>query len=165
MNIFLLDERPETAAILHCDKHVVKMPLETAQLLCTAHHVIDEPQVESGLYKPTHVNHPCAVWVRESKCNYLWTFRLFRALSLEYQFRYGKVHKSWDTLECMLRHPPVGLTNTGMTPFALCMPDEYKQTDPVQSYVDYYVAEKQDILEYTKRHAPPWAPITFIEDY
>ena len=64
MNIFVLDNDPFKAAEYQCDKHVVKMVLETAQLLCSAH--------ETAPYKRTHYNHPCAIWTRSSLSNYMW---------------------------------------------------------------------------------------------
>ena len=160
MNIFVLDERPEISPTLMGDRHVMKMTLEYAQLLCTAHRVIDKPKVENGMYKATHINHPCARWVRKSRCNYLYLYRMFRACALEYTYRFGSNHKSWEQLSEMLKHPPVKLTKTGMTPFALCMPAQYKQDDAVAAYLDYYRNEKEHLLQYTKRVAPPWAPIT-----
>ena len=69
MNIFYLDKNPDLSAQLHCDKHVVKMILEYAQMLSTAHRVLDNSQ---DVYKIAHKNHPCTIWVRENKSNYKW---------------------------------------------------------------------------------------------
>ena len=65
MNIFMLHQEPQIAAQYHCDKHVVKMILESAQLLCTA---LNEAGVPMP-YRVTHKNHPCSIWVRESRAN------------------------------------------------------------------------------------------------
>ena len=82
MNIFYLDEDPVLAAQMHCDKHVVKMILESAQLLSTAHLLIDGDELadERGLYKATHKNHPSSKWVRDSSENYEWLWNLFDQL-------------------------------------------------------------------------------------
>ena len=159
MNIFALDDLPRSAARFHCDSHVVKMPLETAQLLCTAHHVLDGPDIgldKSMLYKPTHINHPCAVWLRESMGNYIWTYTLFQELSNEYKFRYGKTHKSYRDLHGLLAHIPENIPQTARTPFALAMPDEFHMDRPVDSYREYYRLGKQHLHAWTKRDRPEW---------
>jgi hypothetical protein len=104
MNIFYLDPNPQVAARYHVDKHVVKMVLESAQLLSAAHFVLDKNN--EGMYKPTHINHPCSKWTRESKANYLWLYQLFKELSHEYTFRYGKVHKTYTKMHYILNRPP-----------------------------------------------------------
>ena len=152
MNIFVLSTATRECARMHVDKHVVKMPLETAQLLSTAHQILDGEN--DLLYRATHVNHPCSIWVRESKSNYIWLYMLFRDLSKEYKHRYGKIHLSWRKLEKWLRFPPKNIPDIGMTPFALAMPDYCKCDDPVQSYRNYYLAEKQHIHSWTNREVP-----------
>ena len=94
MNIFYLDKDPVIAAQMHCDKHVVKMILESAQLMSTAHRFLDGDRYadKNGLYKLTHKNHPTAIWVRKSKENYMWTWNLLDALLQEYTKRYNKHH-------------------------------------------------------------------------
>ena len=94
MNIFVTDICPKQSAINLCDKHVVKMTLESAQMLCTAQHLMASNPSDL-LYKPTHENHPCNVWTRLSSCNYHWLFKHFQHLATEYTFRFGKVHASW----------------------------------------------------------------------
>ena len=96
MNIFYLDRDPVVAAKMHCDKHVVKMILESAQMLSTAHRVLDGDEYadERGLYKMAHKNHPSTIWVRTSTDNYMWLNRLFGALCKEYTYRYNKQHSS-----------------------------------------------------------------------
>ena len=105
MNIFVLDKNPRDAARMHCDKHVPKMILETAQMLSTAHHVYDTPQAPL-VYKKAHLNHPCTIWVRESVDNYSWAFELFRELNNEFVRRRGKKHLSWVKLKEHLSHTP-----------------------------------------------------------
>lgn len=141
MNIFYLNRCPEVAAEMQCDKHVVKMIVETAQLLSTAHY---ELTGESPAYKPTHKNHPSAVWVRSNVLSYLWTWRHLRALGCEYERRYGKVHKTIAEHLDALREAPAPLYDNylairdGFTPPPQCMPDECKRDDTVLAYLTYY---------------------------
>jgi len=137
MNIFYLDECPVEAAKLQCDKHVVKMILETAQLLSTAHAELDG---ESPAYKPTHKNHPSAVWVRSSASAYRWTVDHLWALGSEYQRRYGRVHKTIAEHFVSLYALPVALQgdSTPFTPPPQCMPDECKHPHTVIAYLEYY---------------------------
>lgn len=154
MNIFVLDTSPHKAALFHCDKHVVKMVLETAQLLSTVKHGLwlDAP------YRATHANHPCTVWVRQSRENYNWAWNLGYALGMEYTHRYGKTHKSWLLFaEGKLDLPDdVEFPMSGLTSFSLAMPDEYKDDDPVVAYRRYYVGEKSHLFNYTSRDVPEW---------
>ena len=153
MNIFLLSDDPEIAARSQVDKHVVKMVLESAQLLSTCHRVL-ESEWANKVYKKTHVNHPCSIWARETSANYEWLFKHFLFLLDEYTFRYKKVHKCADYVEILKNNPvPEGeLTN-----FALAMPEKYKVECPVQSYINYYVAEKYPLFKWTNRKNPEWA--------
>ena len=132
MNIFILDRDPAVAARYHCDKHVSKMILESAQMLST---------VLGGPYKKTHQNHPCTVWVGESQANAEWLMSLAWYLNREWRSRYGhdKNHKSWDVIRTMDDQDLVGsLPSMGLTPFAQAMPEQFKRNDPVASYRDYY---------------------------
>lgn len=152
MNIFVLDKDPIKAAQLQCDKHVVKMILETAQLLCSIYPEGTAP------YKRTHYNHPCAKWTRESWANYYWLYNHGIALCNEYTYRYNKIHKSMDIIiwcwhnikfdmfDRVKEHDP--------TSFVKCMPDQYKVDDVVQSYQNYYKNEKASIAKWTKRPIP-----------
>lgn len=154
MNLFILDTDPIDAAQMQCDKHVVKMPLETAQMLCTVHRMYghDNP----ALYKPTHARHPCTLWIAESETNYHWANHHFSALAFEYTYRYGRRHKSYETLWPILLEPPAGMPDIGLTPFAQAMPDAYKHPDPVVAYRAYYQNAKAELLQYTKRARPVW---------
>ena len=135
MNIFYLDKRPDDAAEMHCDKHCVKMILENAQMLSTAHRVLDEDDVHPDLYKIAHKNHPSTIWTRSSKQHYDWLFRLFRMLSAEYSLRYSrddfKVHKTWDKLGKILEIAPKNIEDNGWTDPPQCMPDHCKDVDVV----------------------------------
>ena len=152
MNIFILDENPVRAARMQCDRHVVKMTLETAQMLST---VINELGGQSP-YKTAHVNHPCSVWARQSVENFRWLYRHGMALSLEYTKRYGKIHKSEAVIRQSLDAlPTVSMTPGERTPFPLCMPDKYKSDDAVESYRRFYIGEKSRFAQWNKTTAPP----------
>lgn len=157
MNIFFLDYQPDIAAKYHVDKHVVKMILETSQLLSTAHHILDPDENHILLYKPTHVNHPSAKWVRESSGNYLWAWSLLQCLCKEYTRRYGKYHKCDTTgLVNELLNPPKNIPVGGMTPVKLAMPDEYKTDNPVEAYRNYYKGAKSHMFSWKTREVPEW---------
>ena len=161
MNIFALDKYPNEAAKMHCDKHVVKMILESAQILSTANHLLADHKYEANklakLYKPTHAKHPSVKWTCENTANYSWLVQLYHWLGEEYHYRYGKRHKSMD-LYPYLQAPPLRMDIEHQhTPFALAMPDQYKYfDDPVDSYRMYYAVEKKPILTYKKRRKPRW---------
>lgn len=149
MNIFALDSCPIKAAQYQCDKHVVKMVLETAQLLSTAHHVHQSPHRES-VYAMTHHNHPSAVWARQSNANYAWLLRHFVALLREYTRRYGKNHACTRLVVPLANNPcPTG----PLTPVSPAMPDHIKPVELtwdscVDAYRRYYREHKADLLSY-----------------
>ena len=142
MNIFYLDKCPHKAAELQYNKHVVKMILESAQMLCTAHHVHGNP--DDVPYKQAHLNHPSTIWARENASNYEWLFHHFCALSKEYKKRYGKNHLSYTKCFHPLSLVPKGIDGTwhGITKMPQCMPDEYKDECSIQAYWNYYIGEK-----------------------
>lgn len=159
MNIFFLSLNPREAARLHCDKHVVKMIIETAQLLYSAHWVLNPEGLNETAYKLAHKNHPCAIWVRRSTTNYMWLASLGWWLCKEYQYRYGdhKVHKTEAHIVWLLNHLPALIHDGEFTSPALAMPDEYKREDLVDSYQLYYIESKfkqRQILNYTRRSWP-----------
>jgi hypothetical protein len=153
MNIFFLDTDTRKIAEYHCDKHVVKMILETAQLLCGVHHSSESRYIIP--YKLSHKNHPCSIWARNSLSNYLYLCELGLDLCKEYTYRYGKRHKSQDVIEWCLVHKP-NILDIGFTEPAKAMPDEYKVNDAVQSYRNYYNGAKADFAKWTKREMPEW---------
>jgi len=157
MNIFVLDKDPKIAAQMHCDKHVPKMILETAQMLSTAHHVYNSPQAPL-VYKKAHLNHPCTIWVRESIQNYDWTWKLFHHLNFQFVLRRNKEHESWKKLSSILGVTPDGMPNKGLTPFAQAMPDEYKREDAVEAYRAYYMGAKATFAkwEWPTAQTPFW---------
>ena len=152
MNIFILDEDIETCARYHCDQHVVKMILESTQMLCTT---MNKRGVKTS-YKPTHENHPCVLWLDQSYANFLWLKSLALALNAEYRFRYGR-DKDHASVRVIRELEPYTYCDTGLTPFAQVMPDIYKtDLNPVLAYRAFYVGEKLSFAKWTKRPAPPW---------
>ena len=145
MNIFYIDHDPVQAAQWMVDKHVVKMILESAQLLSTAHRVLDGVQTngksktgrnvkrfvlpdarDSVLYSATHINHPSAIWCRKSVENYSWLVDHMFALMAEYTYRYEREHKCYGELSYMLQSPPNNLKEWDWTPMPSAMADCYR---------------------------------------
>jgi hypothetical protein len=176
MNIFYLDKSPEKAAQAHFDKHVVKMILESAQLLSTAHRVLDgeeyielnrtgarmkrwrhpAPAFDEALYKATHYNHPSAIWVRQSAANYKWLYQLFLELMKEYTYRYGKYHAS-ERLIHYLELLPVNIPDSEFSEPTPAMDIQYIiPGDSVASYRNYYKQTKMHLKAYTRRSEPEW---------
>jgi hypothetical protein len=158
MNIFFLDEDPTLSAQYHVDKHVVKMILETAQLLCGVHHVTAHDTAHDTAhvpYKLSHKNHPCAIWARTSLSNYLYLCELGLELCKEYTYRYGKRHKSQEVIEWCLIYKP-NVPDVEFTEPAMAMPDEYKVGDVVQSYRNYYMGAKSGFAAWKNRQKPFW---------
>lgn len=180
MNIFVLDRDPVKAAQLQCDKHVNKMLLESAQMLSTAHRVLDgvETRVpsksgkttvkywrlpderEDVLYKAVHVNHPCTQWTMRSSDNYNWHYVHYVALAREFKYRFDKDHRSYVELNWSLSRLPNNIRVGLMTPFAFAMgsnPECINEEDPVASYRAFYQT-KQDrfTMKWTKRDVPEW---------
>lgn len=146
MNIFILSTNPTEAAQMQCDKHVIKMCLETAQILST---------VTGGPYKPTHANHPCTLWAKANQTNFNWLVRHGLALCEEYTHRYGKRHKCQDVIESIANSTSEEFFPVGVSPFAQCMPDNCKHNDPVTAYRQYYHT-KSGFACWTRREAPYW---------
>ncbi len=158
MNIFYLHECPIKSAIAQPDKMLVKMPLETAQMLSTAHRELDGDKYADivGLYKRAYWNHPCTIWARETSENYMWLYKHFIALGNEYKYRYGREHASITKLKFPLLVIPNKIIQGKMTPLAQAMPDEYKNDDPIQAYRDYVVNEKHYAKWEKNRDKPEW---------
>jgi hypothetical protein len=157
MNIFVLDLDYNKAAQYHNDRHVVKMILETSQILSTAlrmrHYVSDTNT--ALLYRETHKHHPCVKWAAKSTGNCLWLLQLGRALTTEYTYRYGKQHAcvaKLDLITSILSRCAI----EARTPFVLAMPDDCKGSDPVASYRDYYIRYKNHLAKWTRREKPSW---------
>ncbi len=151
MNIFVLDDNPVKAAYMMCDKHVVKMILESNQMLSTVAHT----HGHMAPYRSTHANHPCTRWAGESLANWQWLIAHSRALCEEYTRRYGKIHKSQAVTE-WAEALDIVLPDIGLTPFPLAMPDQYKTADPVESYRRYYAGEKSGFANWKTGNVPDW---------
>jgi hypothetical protein len=185
MNIFYLDKDPKVCAEMHLDKHVVKMIIEYAQLMSTAHRVLDgveyfdktangrkikrwrmeDPKFETGLMKASHVNHPSGIWVRASKENYMWLNRMWNHLLLEYTHRYGKRHACANRMDVLYVWPE-NIPDVPFTPPTPAMPTEVKiiaenpipgrKYDSLASYHNYYIKHKSYFAKWTNRPVPTW---------
>lgn len=183
MNLFNLDEDHDQSAKYHVDKHVSKMVLESAQILCT-NLVIDQilgyvprnlnkeenaklseyrkankdiPMDERPIpYLPCHQNHPSTVWCRMSLENFAWTHNYCHALAEEYRYRYGKEHKSFWQIVNKLPDPQ-NMEDIGLTTFGLAMPEDLKDyNDPVGSYRKFYMLDKATFASWKYRSKPDW---------
>ena len=186
MNIFYLDHDVVKCAEMHNDKHCVKMILEYAQLLSTAHRILDgtistgltktgrkktvyalADQRDTTLYSATHINHPSATWVRQSDRNYVWLQNLLEALCLEYTYRYGKIHKVQSSgLTGALQKLPTNIPRKSFTEPTPAMPEDVKipkagprgmlHFDSLASYRNYYIKNKTHLAKWKNRPIPEW---------
>ena len=179
MNIFYLDKDPKVCATMHCDKHVVKMIIEYAQLLSTAHRVLDgvsknvltksnrkyttwihpTPLMETTLYKSTMRNHPSAIWARQSLSHYVYLKELWKNLCAEYTYRYGKVHITYTKLIDVLEVNPMNIPNVPFfdpPPAMSHFPDCIVPNNSLHSYYNYYIVAKNYFAKWTKRPIPEW---------
>lgn len=158
MNIFYFYGCPILSAQAQPDKMLVKMPLETAQMLSTAHRVLDGDTYadKHNLYKTAYKNHPCTIWARETSFNYRWLYDHFLALGREYNYRYNKIHKSIQKLAAPLAKTPTNIKRDVLSPPAQAMPDEYKNVDPCIAYRNYCIAEKTYAQWNKNRPKPNW---------
>ena len=151
MNIFAVNKDPKIAAQELCDKHVVKMILESAQMLCAVYDKGTAP------YKRAFYNHPCTIWARESQENYEWLLDHATAMCEEYTKRYGKIHKAQAIiLWCFMHYKSLSLPRIGLTPFAQAMPEEYKNKCAIIAYRAYYNGEKASFAKWSKTDQPAW---------
>lgn len=151
MNIFVLSEDPEEAARMQCDRHILKMILESGQMLCAAHEPGEAP------WKRTHYNHPCTVWTRTSTENYKWLAAHGLTLCDEYTKRYGKVHRAESVLVWCAENIPKNVPVGNLTPFAVAIKDpKYRLGDVVASYRAYYLGEKSRFAKWRHGNPPEW---------
>lgn len=176
MNIFYLDEDVEKAAQYHMDRHVRKMIIEYAQLLSTAHRVVDgemyygqtsngrkikrwrlNDERENTLYKATHVNHPSNIWARACLENYNYLYKLFIAVSHEFEYRWGKKHATYVKLASILKAPPQNMKSVDYTiPIPQAMDEKYRLENSLDAYRNYYIYGKNHLAQWTKRNKPEW---------
>ena len=158
MNIFATDKCPIKSAQNMCDTHVVKMVLESAQLLCS---YLNEQNIETP-YKSTHLKHPCSLWLKESALNRYWLFEHFEGLLNEYKHRYNKTHACEKLrslfIQCFEECMWTNYFNE-IEKFALAMPNEHKTDCPIQSYRKYYLSKQKTMkikMKWTNRQPPEW---------
>ncbi len=151
MNIYVLSRDPREAARYHVDRHVVKMTVESAQILCT---VLHETGVEAP-YRPTHRHHPAVRWAGASLSNWRWLRELALALNDEYRYRFqrDREHRSAEVIRSL---PEPHIPDRGLTPFAQAMPEEYRRDDAVEAYRAFYRGAKAHLARWTRRPAPGW---------
>lgn len=167
MNIFVLDRNPVKSAQMMCDAHVCKMAVESCQLLSTHARIEERFRDSSGLYKATHINHPCRLALSNPYTE-LWLITHLWALLTEYNFRFGKIHKTAEVYSPHWHGVTVPIFAKrddliAMCTFPKCMPDEFKVggddiDSVVQSYRNYYKYKQQTLkrFRYTKRTVPEW---------
>ena len=192
MNLFYLDHDPVLAARWHVDKHIVKMPLESCQMLSTAHRLLDGRLVtitpkkkryvlpgetiviaadghnsavilEQKCYMASHIHHPTTRWTMASRDNYEFHVQFLLELLDEYKRRYGRTYKSAETVLPFLRFPPNNLTARGFTPPPPAMPEHYKVADVVEAYRSYYAGSKWRFAKWKHGEVPPWFLQTVID--
>jgi hypothetical protein len=152
MNIFVLDRDIRACARYHMDRHVVKMILESAQMLCTVLHL----QGLEAPYAPTHSRHPCTLWAGATLANWRWLRRLALALNDEFRYRFERDEDHASAVVARdLPAPP--LPRRKRTPFAQAVPEGYRvEGDAVAAYRRFYVGEKSHLASWTRRRAPKW---------
>lgn len=152
MNIFVLDEDPVRAAQAQCDRHVVKMPLESAQMVCTIAraHGIEAP------YRPTHAKHPCTVWAGASQESFQWLLIHAAALCAEYTRRYGKVHACEAVLRDVGARTLFELPRAARPDFVQTMPEQYRRSDAVSAYRAFYLGDKVRFATWRGVDPPAW---------
>ena len=162
MNIFYLDKDPKLAAIYQYNKHVVKMILESAQMLCTAHHCYGSAEQKANVpYKQAHLNHPSTIWARQSKSTYMWLYDHMMALGTEYYVRYGKTHLTITKCKKPLQWAPMGMTTSAFKQPPQAMPDEYKNECSIEAYWNYYIGEKHTVANKNEKVYEQKTSVTF----
>ena len=175
MNIFYLSNCPVAASKYLLDKHIVKMPLETVQLLSTAHRVLDGERkqiIRNGrkktvfslpshlddlFYSATHINHPSCVWTRSSVANYRWLYSYLVAMCEEYTSRYGKTFAFVKSgLVDALQMEPTNIVMGDFSAPLLAMPEHYKNNDAIEAYRQYYAGDKWRFAKWKHGDIPEW---------
>lgn len=156
---------PKICAQMHVTVHVIKMILESAQMLCSTWHISDpEHKIYEPKYKIAHKNHPCTIWVRASVGNYKWLCDLAIELCKEYTYRYGKKHASQEMIYEMAKLTPP-IPDIGFTSPAQAMPDIYKDNDAVIAYHQYYFFAKYRMHSWKGKLAGRDPPKWIVEMY
>ena len=160
MNRFIIEFNVEDIAKSLCDQHIVKMPLEEAQMLCTTlwHHAPEYAE-KHDLYKPVHQKHPCTLWAMQTRANYRYAYDLYSAMLVEYTHRYGKIHSTNALLNEVLSNAPENIKLEGWReppPAMQHYPQCIVQGDSIQSYKNYYNEAKAYFAKWSKREQPEW---------
>ena len=180
MNIFALSKCPVESAQQMIDKHVVKMPTESCQMLHTNSLYFlfwechgREPSLKelkefhkeshfSYLMKPAMLNHPSTIWARQNKANYMWLYNHALALCKEYTHRYGKIH---GTEKRVLDSFTFDYDEGELTPVSIAMADQYRLPQKkhcwdfvIESYRHYYLEGKWRFASWKKDRMPKWWP-------
>lgn len=155
MNVFYLDSNAELIAHWLVDKHIVKMPIESAQMLSSAHRILDGESAPDACYKATHRHHPCTVWTMSSSANYMWHYNLLECMLEEYSRRYNKVHKTSQLLS-ILSKLPHNIVQNGFTLPPQAIPEIYKQDDVIAAYRIFYRVEKAGFATWKHGDVPAW---------
>lgn len=164
MNIFYLHDCPSRSASYVYDKHKVKMILESAQMLCTAHHAYNNG--DNVPYKQAHLNHPSSIWTRSNTHHYYWLYQHMLALGNEYTKRYGRRHLTITKCAEALLHPPAGMPTIKFERPPQCMPDEYKKSNAIHGYWRYYIIDKRKICNKNEKpYTYSTIPRDVIENY
>ena len=181
MNIFILDTDTKKAAEYHCDKHVIKMILESAQMLSTSHWIkllekydkklgdfkrVKDAKVfledkccleEKPPYKMTHIHHPCSIWTYQTLQNYNWHLSLLTELCSSYTERYKRIHKTSQYIEWFRSNMPYNISTDGLTEFPICMDEKYKvSNNPIECYRNYYLEGKSHFAKWKYTNTPGW---------
>lgn len=165
MNIFVLSYDPIICAHYHCDVHVRKMIVESAQMLANGYPLEalqDAPLTQKGLpRKHSFLHHPCAKWVLRSRFNWDWLLELAKELCAEHRYRFNKSHFTQTFID-WCDNDKCEINNVGVTPFARAMPDKYNYGDAESAYRRYYIGEKSFIANWTKRQVPEWFGVNHV---
>jgi len=175
VNIFYLSNNPTECAQQHVDKHVVKMILEYGQLMSTAHRVLDGQPFygktknnrniqrwllpdsrEEVIWKASHFNHPSGIWVRQSSSHYIWLYNLWLEMLSEYTHRYSKKHSAERMKKCFSQLPENIPHKGWLSDPTPAMPDEYKASNVIQSYRNFYIGDKKSFATWKNRDTPSW---------
>lgn len=145
MNIFVTSKCPIESAKYLDSLRCNKMILESAQMLSTALRV--HGCSEEKLYKISHKNHPCSIWSRATRANYLWLYEHFVALATEYHKRRGKWHMSYLKLSEVLKNNAHYVPQGKLTKFANCAARQdlgisYKHMDDVTKAYQLYLNDR-----------------------
>lgn len=160
MNIFVLDNLPSNAARSYVDRHVGAGILELTQMLSTAHIMLDGHAAAEArvtiVERPTHVNHPCVKWVRDSRHNYQWAAALAWHLVQQFTLRFQRGHEYARIISDLQRFQPLNIPLVESTVFVQSMPSGYRRSSPIEAYRNYYFQTRKHLADWTVVGKPTW---------